>query len=60
VDTSKRPVPRMGDHLDELLDLLDRAREEQRARSRRFTPRVTPYLDLARQIADRLGLRRAG
>jgi hypothetical protein len=34
----RRPVPRVGDNLDRLLDLLDRARDEQEVRARQVGP----------------------
>ena len=34
----RRPVPRAGDNLDRLLDLLERARDEQDARARQAGP----------------------
>ena len=52
MDTTERPVPRIGDHLDYLLDLLDRARDEQRARPWRLTPSPAPHLALARAIVE--------
>jgi hypothetical protein len=57
--TIKRPVPRIGDHLDELLDLLDRARAEQLARLRSFSPPAAPHLALARAIVEPQRLDRA-
>jgi hypothetical protein len=40
-----RPLPRVGDNLDRLLDLLDQASAVDRARIGRTDP-MTPYRDL--------------
>lgn len=41
----RRPVPRVGDNLDRLLDLLDRARAEQDTRTKQ-AGRVEPHREL--------------
>jgi hypothetical protein len=50
VDRTKRPVSRLGDRLDDLLDLLDQAREEQRAPLMQAISPAAPYLALVREI----------
>ena len=44
-----RPLPRVGDNLDRLLDLLDQASAVDRARISQTDP-LTPYRDLLRQL----------
>jgi hypothetical protein len=47
----RRPVPRVGDNLDRLLDLLDTAREEQEVRARQA--RLTkPHLMLLQALRE--------
>ena len=46
-----RPIPRVGDNLDRLLDLLDRARLEQEARM--FRDSVAPYRALLEAVVER-------
>jgi hypothetical protein len=46
-----RPIPRVGDNLDRLFDLLDRARLEQEAREYRNA--VEPYRALLAAVAGR-------
>jgi hypothetical protein len=46
-----RPIPRVGDNLDRLLDLLDRARLEQQAREYRDS--AEPYRALLAAVAER-------
>jgi hypothetical protein len=43
METPQRPVARVGDRLDSLLDLLDRARTEQHLRQQSFTAPDVPY-----------------
>jgi hypothetical protein len=44
-----RPLPRVGDNLDRLLDLLDQASALDRARNSQTDP-LTPYRELLRQL----------
>jgi hypothetical protein len=44
-----RPLPRVGDNLDRLLDLLDQASVVDRARIGRTDP-MTPYRHLLREL----------
>ena len=49
MSTRPRPLPRVGDNLDRLLDLLDQASAADRARIGRSDP-ITPYRDLLREL----------
>ena len=44
-----RPLPRVGDNLDRLLDLLDQASALDRVRISQTDP-LTPYRDLLRRL----------
>ena len=44
-----RPLPRVGDNLDRLLDLLDQASAVDQVRISQTEP-LTPYRDLLRQL----------
>ena len=46
---TRRPVPRVGDNLDRLLDLLDLARAEQEARAKQ-AERLEAYHKLIEKI----------
>jgi hypothetical protein len=49
---SRRPVPRVGDNLDRLLDLLDRARDEQQARARGLDDKAVYRLLLSEVVGE--------
>jgi hypothetical protein len=49
MSTRPRPLPRVGDNLDRLLDLLDQASGVNRARISQTDP-LTPYRDLLREL----------
>jgi hypothetical protein len=44
-----RTLPRVGDNLDRLLDLLDQAHAEQARTASQIGP-LTPYLELLREL----------
>ena len=52
MDTRPRPVPRIGDHLDDWLDPLDRAQAEQRQRALPISTPDAPYLALIRVLEE--------
>jgi hypothetical protein len=45
-----RPLPRVGDNLDRLLDLLDQARAAEQARAASEASPIAPYIALLREL----------